>query len=158
LEAGVVTRLHDDVYTRLPHGRLVLIGEAGAGKTSAMILLLLAALDHRRSIPDTQRDQVPIPVWLTLGGWNPTTQTLQQWATATIYRDHPYLRAIDYGPDVAGELLRSGRIALFLDGLDEMATDARARALKRVETESAGLRIVLSSRPNEYRHTVTTPP
>ncbi|MGQ0775697.1 MAG: hypothetical protein ACT4NY_14970 [Pseudonocardiales bacterium] len=155
LEAGVVTRLHNDLYSRLPHGNLVLIGEAGAGKTGAMILLLLAALDYRLGIPDTQRDEIPVPVWLTLGGWDPTTQTLRQWAVATMYRDHPYLRATDYGQDAAGELLRSGRIALFLDGLDEMATEARLRALKRIEHEGAGLRIVLSSRPGEYRQTIT---
>jgi hypothetical protein len=34
----VVTRLHDEVYARLPYGRLVLIGGPGSGKTGAMIL------------------------------------------------------------------------------------------------------------------------
>jgi len=36
LEAGVVTRLHDKVYCQLPHGRLVLLGGPGAGKTGAL--------------------------------------------------------------------------------------------------------------------------
>jgi len=40
LEAGVVTQLHDEVYCRLPHGRLILVGGPGAGKSGAMILLL----------------------------------------------------------------------------------------------------------------------
>ncbi|MGH3914112.1 MAG: hypothetical protein ACRDTC_12010, partial [Pseudonocardiaceae bacterium] len=43
LDDGVVTRLHEEVYRTLPHGRLVLLGGRGAGKTGAMILLLLAA-------------------------------------------------------------------------------------------------------------------
>lgn len=154
LDAGVVTRLHDEVYRKLPHGRLVLLGEGGAGKTGAMILLLLAALEHRHRVPEAQRGQIPVPVWLTLGGWDPTTQTLRQWATATMYRDHPYLRAPDYGPDTAGELLRTGRVALFLDGLDEMAPATQHQALARVEQEVSGLRIVLSSRPNEYRNVI----
>ncbi|MGH3622313.1 MAG: hypothetical protein ACRDQ5_11050 [Sciscionella sp.] len=115
LDEGVVTQLHDEVYTQLPHGRLVLIGGPGAGKTGAMILLLLAALDYRRRLPETQATGVPVPVWLTLGGWNPATQTLHDWAKTTMHRDHPYLRAPDYGPDVADELLRRGRVALFLD-------------------------------------------
>ena len=59
LEAGVVTRLHDEVYCRLPHGRLVLLGGPGAGKTGAMILLLLAALEHRRSALEAQRGEIP---------------------------------------------------------------------------------------------------
>jgi ABC-type arginine transport system ATPase subunit len=59
LDAGVVTELHDKVYRLLAQGRLVLLGPAGAGKTAAMILLLLAALDFRRSyeqqVSDAQR-------------------------------------------------------------------------------------------------------
>lgn len=55
LDAGVVTRLHDELYRKLPHGRLVLLGGRGAGKTSAMILLLLAALEHRHRVPESQR-------------------------------------------------------------------------------------------------------
>ncbi|MCA1675434.1 MAG: hypothetical protein LC799_25700, partial [Actinobacteria bacterium] len=150
LEAGVVTRLHDKLYCQLPHGRLVLLGGPGAGKTGAMILLLLAALEHRRSVPEAQRGDVPVPVWLTLGGWDPTTRTLHQWAATTTYRDHPYLRAPDYGPDAAADLLRTGRVSLFLDGLDEMSPAAQGKALAGVEQEAAGLRIVLSSRPDEY--------
>lgn len=154
LEDGVVTQLHDEVYCQLLHGRLVLVGERGAGKTGAMILLLLATLEQRLMVPEGQRDEVPVPVWLTLGGWDPTTQGLHEWAAATMYRDHPYLRAPDYGPDAAGELLRAGRVALFLDGLDEMAPAAQRRALARITQEGAGLRIVLSSRPTEYRHAI----
>jgi hypothetical protein len=155
LEAGVVTRLHKEVYDKLPHGRLVLLGGPGAGKTGAMILLLLAALDHRHSTPKAQRSEIPVPVWLTLGGWDPGTQTLHQWAAATMYRDHPYLRAPEYGPDGAGELLLAGQVALFLDGLDEMTPSAQSKALARIEQEGAGLRIVLSSRPAEYRQALS---
>ncbi|MGH3845896.1 MAG: NACHT domain-containing protein [Pseudonocardiaceae bacterium] len=155
LEAGVVTRLHEEVYCRLPHGRLVLLGGPGAGKTGAMILLLLAALDHRHNVPEARRVEVPVPVWLTLGGWDPTTQTLRQWVAATIDRDHSYLRAPEYGLDAAGELFSAGRVALFLDGLDEMAPSAQGKALARIDQEGAGLRIVLSCRPDEYRQALS---
>ena len=152
LNSGVVTRLHDEVYARLPHGRLVMLGGPGAGKTGAMILLLLAALDRRAALAGDQRDRVPVPVWLTLGGWDPATTSLQDWAAATMNRDFPALRAADYGPDAARELLRDSRVALFLDGLDEMPGRARAQALKRVGDEVRGLRVVITSRPEEYRH------
>ena len=151
LGTGVVTRLHDEVYARLPHGRLVLIGGPGAGKTGAMILLLLAALDRRACLTGDQRERVPVPVWLTLGGWNPETMSLQDWAVGTMNRDYPALRAPDYGPDAAGELLRGGRVALFLDGLDEMPEGVRPLALKRIDEEARGLRVVITSRPEEYR-------
>ena len=93
LNSGVVTRLHNEVYARLHHGRLVVIGDPGAGKTGAMILLLLEALRYRQRMPETARRAVPVPVWLTLGSWNPGVQGLRDWVTATISRDHPYLRA-----------------------------------------------------------------
>jgi len=129
----------------------VLTGAAGAGKTGAMILLLLAALEHRRTAAPDEREQVPVPVWLTLGGWNPEQQSLSEWVAASIYRDHAYLQAPEFGRGAAVGLLRSGRVALFLDGLDEMAPGMRVRALQEVEEASTGLRIVITSRFDEYR-------
>lgn len=151
LESGVVTRLFREVYVRLPHGRLVLLGAAGSGKTGSMILLLLAALGHRTGADGEPQAQLPVPVWLTLGGWNVLTESLDEWAAAAMYRDYPFLRAPDFGADAAGELLRVGLVTLFLDGLDELPDDLRSAALRRVD-EARGLRIVLSSRPAEFQH------
>jgi hypothetical protein len=152
LGSGVVTRLHDEVYARLPHGRLVLVGGPGAGKTGAMILLLLAALASRAPLGQEDRLRVPVPVWLTLGGWNPDTTTLREWAISTISRDHPFLRARDYGPGAAAALLRGGLAALFLDGLDEMPEGKRGQALRRIDDEARALRVVVTSRTDEYHH------
>ena len=154
LGSGEVIRLHDEVYGRLPHGRLVLLGGPGAGKTGAMILLLLAGLDRRACLTSDQRDRVPVPVWLTLGRWNPATMTLREWAVVTMNRDYPHLRAPVYGLDAAGELLRRSQVALFLDGLDEMPEGARVHALRRIDDETQGLRIVITSRPEEYQHSL----
>jgi len=150
LTTGVVTRLHDEVYARLPHGRLVLVGGPGAGKTGAMILLLLAALD-RLSMLDAPGALVPVPVWLTMGGWNSLSVPLAEWVIGVLNRDYPALRAAQYGGDAAGMLLRSGRLALFLDGLDEMPPDLRAAAVRRLNNEGKNVRMVLTSRPAEYR-------
>jgi hypothetical protein len=153
LGSGMVTRLHDELYARLPHGRLILLGGPGAGKTGAMILLLLAALRWRESLADgDERARVPVPVWLTLGNWDPATITLHEWAAARMRLDHPALRALAYGTNIARELLRTGKVALFLDGLDEMPRGTRAHALRRVSEEAARLRVVLTSRPEEYQH------
>ena len=154
LSSGLVTRLHDRVYARLRHGRLVLIGGPGAGKTGAMIMLLLEALQHRGRVPASERTRVPVPVWLTLGSWDPHTQGVHEWVSATLARDHPYLQAVDYGPDAIAQLLREGRVALFLDGLDEMPNLFRRRALHRLTGEAAGIRVVLSSRPVEYQDAI----
>jgi hypothetical protein len=150
-ESGVVARLHDEVYAELPYGRLVVTGESGAGKTGAMILLMLAALSHRASQASGTRDRVPVPVWLTLGGWEPGSVSLRKWAVRTMTRDHPSLLAADYGSNAAGDLLTGARVALFLDGLDELPEASRALALKRVDEEARGLRVVITTRPGEYR-------
>jgi hypothetical protein len=154
LGSGVVTRMHEEVYARLRHGRLVLIGGPGAGKTAVMILLLLAALDHRKRVSEAERAGVPVPVWLTLGSWDPMAQTLREWVTATVARDHPYLRAAVFGPDAIGALFDTGGVALFLDGLDELPDADRSQAIHRLRTEAGGLRVVLTSRPDEYRATL----
>ena len=155
LGSGAVTKLCKEVYVRLPYGRLVLIGGPGAGKTGAMILLLLAVLEWRASLKPDQRDRVPIPVWLTLGGWNPPASSLRDWVVATMDRDYPDLRR-RYGAEVMGELLRDGRVALFLDGLDEMPEDVRPPALKCIDKETRGLRFVITTRPEEYRSAIQT--
>jgi hypothetical protein len=154
LNSGLVTRLHDEVYARLRHGRLVLIGGPGAGKTGAMILLLLEALRYRERMPETARTGVPVPVWLTLGSWDPGAQGLRDWVITTIRRDHPYLQATDFGPDVIAQLFDTGRIALFLDGLDEMPDMLRSKAVVQLTAEAAGRRLVITSRPDEFRETI----
>ncbi|HVQ93709.1 MAG TPA: hypothetical protein VMU51_21910 [Mycobacteriales bacterium] len=143
--AGVVTRLREQLYDGLgrQRTRVVVLGAAGAGKTAAMLLLLIDILEHRRA--------GPVPVWLTLGGWNPVTTPLREWAAATLARDYPGLGAASYGgPGVAAELIRTGQVALFLDGLDEMPPDLQGRALQAIDRDAAGLRVVLTSRSGEY--------
>jgi hypothetical protein len=150
LGSGEVVLLHDDLYARLPHGRLVLIGAPGSGKTGAMILLLLAALGQRADLTDDLRSRVPVPVWLTLGRWDPVKTPLRVWAAERMQLDHPALRSRAYGPSAADDLIRAGRVALFLDGLDEMPAEARPEALRRINEETGRLRVVLTSRSEEF--------
>ena len=49
LQAGQVSELHE-VYGGLGSGRLVIAGGPGSGKSSAAVLLILAALRYRRSV------------------------------------------------------------------------------------------------------------
>jgi hypothetical protein len=149
LTAGVVTQLREQLYQRLDdtRGRIVVLGGPGAGKTAAMLLLLIDILEHRPRGADQ-----PVPVWLTPGGWNPQVRSLPEWAAATLTRDYPGLAAPAHGgPGAALDLIRTGRVALFLDGLDEMAPAVQGQALQRIDREAAGLRVVLTSRPTEYR-------
>lgn len=150
LTAGVVTELRERLYEHLDPARprLVLLGDPGAGKTAAMLLLLIDVLDQRRR---QERPAEPVPVWLTLGSWNPAATTLQDWVVATLTRDYPGLTAPEHGGPAAVHLLRTGRVALFLDGLDEMPPAVQGTALRVLDRDGQGLRLVLTSRTEEYR-------
>jgi transcriptional regulator with XRE-family HTH domain len=136
------------VYGGLDSGRLVILGEPGAGKTGAAIRLLLAALERRRSLAGPERSGVPVPVFVGVRGWDPATQPLKTWLALRLSEEHPFLRSAAYGRDVALRLVRAGRLAVILDGLDEMRSDLRSIALRALD-EQATFRLVVLSRSQE---------
>jgi hypothetical protein len=159
LSGSVVDDLHDQVYDRLGAAELVILGPPGVGKTASMVLLLLKALEHRRRLPATARATCPVPVWVTLGGWNPRQQALSDYVVQTLRRD---FRPRWWPRRTAGwarKLVAEGRVSLFLDGLDEMPSKARKLALlgiAGVQQQTEGLRVVVTSRDSAYnraRHT-----
>jgi hypothetical protein len=149
----VVSELRQDIYDVLPDlGRIVILGGPGAGKTTTMLLLLIDVLAERAKAVETgSADGAvgPVPVWLTLGGWSPHELGLLEYAADVVTRDYPGLVAYA-GFGTAAELLKAGRIALFLDGLDEMPDEVRAPALEAIDKAASGLRVVVTSRPGEF--------
>jgi hypothetical protein len=145
---GTVAELHG-FYRQLGHGRLVILGGKGSGKSGALVLLNLAVLDHRSGLAESDRGEVPVPVLLSMTGWDPGVESVAQWLTSVLTRDHPFLKSSRFGRDAAGELFRSGRLALFLDGFDEMPERLRPRALARL-AEEPGVRMVIAGRTQEF--------
>ncbi|MDQ7911177.1 hypothetical protein RB614_42485 [Phytohabitans sp. ZYX-F-186] len=141
------------VYAGLSSGRMVVLGGPGAGKSGAAILTVLEALEHRRGVAAGERAQVPVPVLLTAQTWDPRRQSLEDWVAERLASDFRFLRAPKYGPDVARRLVRERRVALFLDGFDELAAAFRPVALE-VLSERATSRVVLFSRTEEYAEAV----
>ena len=146
LRGGRLQDLHA-VYGGLGSGRLVIIGEPGSGKTGAAVLLVLAALEHRQQVPSQDRQLVPVPVIFTLHGWDPSTQRVADWFAARLQETYP-LFAGKRGRAEAAQLVQAGRIAVFLDGLDEIAEDLRPVALQALSQQTV-VRVVVLARSFE---------
>jgi len=101
LQAGQVSELHE-VYGGLGSGRLVIAGGPGSGKSSAAVLLILAALRHRRSIPAQVRPEVPVPVMFTLHGWDPGTRRARDWLAERLWQAYPAVQGPAGSSDRAG--------------------------------------------------------
>ncbi|GFJ87089.1 hypothetical protein [Phytohabitans rumicis] len=72
----VVVQLADG-YRRIPSGRLVIVGEPGAGKTVLAMLLTLGLLKARAS-------GAPVPVLLAASSWDPVREGLDDWVVRTL--------------------------------------------------------------------------
>jgi hypothetical protein len=146
LRGGNLQDLHA-LYGGLGSGRIVIAGPPGSGKSSAAILLLLAALKHREQVPADDRALVPVPVIFTMHGWDPATQRVEPWLADRLQEAYP-LFAGKRGKSDALSLINAGRIAVILDGLDEIPESLRPLALRSL-SQQARFRLVVLTRSAE---------
>ena len=143
---GGRTELHA-VYAGLASGRVVVVGAPGAGKSGTAILLLLDALDHRGTVDDTQRAGVPVPVLLTAQGWDPNTRSVQDWLADRLAATYPMFAHRSGLAEAAALVAARDKVALILDGLDEMDEALRPAAL--LALSDTPFRIVVLTRSQE---------
>ena len=144
--------LGDILSRRVPTGRLVVLGEPGAGKSILLVRLVLDLL--------ARRDKGgPVPVLVPLASWNPDEQDLHTWLESKLITDHPGLR--EPAPAAVGKMNRvrallDRRLLLpILDGLDEMPDTVRGLAIAKInEALRPREGLVLSSRVAEYSQAV----
>ncbi|MBO1335070.1 hypothetical protein [Streptomyces sp. VRA16 Mangrove soil] len=130
-------------YDQLPDGRLVVIGEPGAGKSVLALLLTLGLLDER---PPGGR----VPVLLPVSTWDPVRERLDDWIVRSLAV--PY-----YGgdPDIPRTLLTQGLLLPVLDGLDEIPESARRGAIRGINEGLGGDRpVVVTCRAVEYEELI----
>ncbi len=72
-----------DEWRRLPYGRIIVIGQPGAGKTSAAVVFVHDLL--KEPLPTD-----PVPVLLSLTGWNPR-EDFGGWLAARVLSQYPTL-------------------------------------------------------------------
>ncbi|MGW3239750.1 NACHT domain-containing protein [Streptomyces olivaceus] len=148
-DRGSIDELIED-YADRP-SRLVVVGDAGSGKTGLCVDLTLALC--------RRRDRRRVPVLLQLSGWNPEV-SFQDWIVHRLTEDYRFLSdTTKYGTGAAMELLLHDRLLLLLDGLDELPSALRGQVLRALR-ENAHLPAdtVLTCRSAEYRLTVAEEP
>ncbi|MDG4814830.1 NACHT domain-containing protein [Micromonospora sp. WMMD956] len=126
--------------------RLVILGVAGAGKTTLAVLLALELLTRR--LKDGERHGVPLV--LPLSDWDAERHHFRTWLTQRVTADYPGLPAVE-GRHPAARLVSDRRLIPILEGLDELPPHRRRAVLSSLNHALApGDPVVLTSRSAEY--------
>ena len=136
-----------DVYRQLPSGRLVVLGQAGAGKTVVALRFVLDMIATRGAAD-------PVPVLFSVGPWNPATASLRSWLTHQLEREYPALAVRGPASSLAAGLVGAGLILPVLDGFDEIADGLHGAALRALNATT--LALLLTSLPGQYAAAVTS--
>ncbi|GIF47534.1 NACHT domain-containing protein [Asanoa ferruginea] len=128
-------------YARIRSGRLVIVGEAGSGKT---VLALRFAIDYL-----SQGAQGPVPLIFNVGSWNPLVMGLEEFLSAVLVRDYRTIAARTHGDELMADVLVQGRgILPILDGFDEIEEHLQSAALLQLNSFAAPM--LVTSRPDEF--------
>ncbi|MEV6273333.1 NACHT domain-containing protein [Kribbella sp. NPDC051936] len=155
-ESGSLSTIAD-YYQSLQRGRLVVLGEAGAGKTVLVLRMLLDLAAERPSSGTV--DHCRTPVRLSLASFTTTASAVTEvraefdrWIADQLVEVH------GVRPTTANALVAGGWVLPILDGLDEMDPDdgvnVRARQLLaalNLPVGSSPATVVLTCRTERYR-------
>jgi DNA polymerase III delta prime subunit len=104
-------------------GRLLILGQPGAGKTT--MLLELAQKLVERAENDSNE---PIPILLSLSSWQNDQQSIKDWIVAELSSGKYY----NVRKDIAKQFLKEKEIIPLLDGLDELAASRQEQCVKKL--------------------------
>jgi eukaryotic-like serine/threonine-protein kinase len=129
-----------DVY-REQAGSLLVVGDPGSGKTTALLTIARDLLDR------ADCEDVAIPVIFNLSSWVAKQPPLRTWLADEL--------AAKYGipMDVGRTWLGEDRLIPFLDGLDEVSAAARAQCVEAInafQDETSLSAMVVACRYKEY--------
>jgi energy-coupling factor transporter ATP-binding protein EcfA2 len=122
-------------------GRLLILGAPGGGKSTLLLQLAAVLLDRARHDPAQ-----PVPALLNLSSWAAEGKPLAAWLVTALGDTYRIPQKI------ATELVQRGRLALLLDGLDEVdpaRRDACVQAINAYQDEHL-TPLAVCSRTEEY--------
>jgi len=129
-------------------GRLVVLGAAGAGKSTLAVLLMDDLLGRRR--PGD-----PVPVLVPASTLAPG-EMVKGWLERTLADRYPPLRDTSaYGPGAIGDLVARHGVLPVIDGLDDLAPEPRGQLLGAL-SRAFGARqpLILTCRGREYHEAI----
>lgn|GEM_PF-6830347 len=125
-------------------GRLLILGEPGAGKTTELLSLAQALLAQAKD-----SDQHPIPALFELSAWT-ADQPIAPWLAAQLQDNYRI------PPAVTHHWLQTQQLLPLLDGLDELGLENQNRciaALNQFLTEHPAMKAVVCCRREQYSTT-----
>ncbi|MEN8654902.1 NACHT domain-containing protein [Streptomyces sp. 21So2-11] len=132
-----------DGYRQIPSGRLVVLGEPGAGKTVLAVMLVLGLLGRREN-------DAAVPVLLSVSTWDPVSESLDDWIVQSLATAYYNGR-----PEVPRRLLDRRLLLPVLDGLDEMPESARRSAVRGINlARGDGRGVIVTCRSAEYEDVI----
>ncbi len=124
------------------YGRsLLILGEPGSGKTITLLQLAESLIIEAESDPGQ-----PVPVILNLSSWAQQKQSLQDWLVEELFLQYGMSRKLSH-------IWISQNLFLYLlDGLDEVAADARDACVQAINNFKAEYpaELVVCSRLTDY--------
>jgi hypothetical protein len=124
-------------------GQLLVLGEAGTGKSRFMLRLV------KQLLADWKEDiSLILPVPIKISTWTADASSLPGFLASRMVEQR-----FRTGRSQNEELIRQGRLALALDGLDEVASEHRAACLDAINEfadTAAGWSLIVTSRFREY--------
>ncbi|MGV9554233.1 NACHT domain-containing protein [Streptomyces sp. NPDC003401] len=143
---GTVTRTPDTCRS-LPLHQLVVLGEAGTGKSVVAVQLV-------HDMAGDPRPGDPVPVLMSLSSWRPAIP-MREWILRQIRQNSPALSSRwRFRADPAADLFDECRVMPVLDGLDELPEPLRVRAVEAIDKAvPPGCWLLVTSRGDEYETT-----
>jgi len=123
-------------------GTLLVLGDAGFGKTHALVEVMLECLRQCKKTKDA-----PIPFYIDLGGWDSRQEDFMEWCTSHISSQY----GIDKG--LVATWMRDDDLALMCDGLDQLDRKNRTRCIAVINkfiSNHGMISIIIASRDREY--------
>ncbi|MDJ0737493.1 MAG: NACHT domain-containing protein [Nostocaceae cyanobacterium] len=129
-------------------GRLLILGQPGAGKTT-MLLKLAEELIKRADDNHTH----PVPVLFSLSAWQKDNQSIKDWLVEQL-KDKYGVRK-----DIGKQWIDNQEIIPLLDGLDEIAVERQELCVRKINDflhpGTWSNPVVVCSRTEEYQHLAT---